>query len=80
MIRKAIEKLMTKFSDALSFSNSGLETLCLMVSGIARVWTVNLSQMSAEVPTHATIESTYHFSNRSMSFSFRLNSRLPLSS
>ena len=80
MIRKAIEKLTTKLSDSLSFSNSGLEILCSMVSGIARVWTVNLSQMSAEVPTNATIESTYPCSSSFMSFSFRLSSRLPLSS
>ena len=79
MIRKAIEKLMTKLSDGLSFSVSGLEALCLMVSGSSSVWTVNLSKMSAEVPTHANIESTYRCSSRSMSLSFQLSSRLALS-
>ena len=58
MIRKAIDTLSTKLSDGLSLSNSRLETLCLLVIGIARVRTVNLSHISGEMPTQAKVEST----------------------
>ena len=48
-----------KLSDGLSLSNSRLETLCLLVVGIASVRTVNLSHLSGEMPTQAKVESTY---------------------
>ena len=48
MIRKAIDTLSAKLSDGLSLSNSRLETLCLLVVGIASVRTVNLSHISGE--------------------------------
>ena len=59
MMRKAIDTLRAKLSDGLSLSNSRLETLCLLVVGIASVRTVNLSHFSGEMPTQAKIESTY---------------------
>ena len=59
MIRKAINTLSAKLSDGLSLSNSRLETLCLLVIGIASVRTVNLSHISGEMPTQAKVESTY---------------------
>ena len=59
MMRKAIDTLRAKLSDGLSLSNSRLETLCLLVVGIASVRTVNLSHLSGEMPPHAKIESTY---------------------
>ena len=55
MIRKAIDTLSTKLSDGLSLSNSRLETLCLLVIGIASVRTVNLSHISGEMPTQAKV-------------------------
>ena len=58
MIRKVIGTLSTKLSDGLSLSNSSLETLCLLVIGIASVRTVNLSHISGEMPTQAKVEST----------------------
>ena len=59
MIRKAIDTLSEKLSGGLPLSNSRLETLCLLVIGIASERTVNLSHISGEMPTRATIESTY---------------------
>ncbi len=59
MIRKAIDTLSAKLSECLSLSNSRLETLCLLVIGIASVRTVNLSHISGEMPTQAKVESTY---------------------
>ena len=59
MIRKAIDTLSAKLSDGLSLSNGHLETLCLLVIGIASVRTVNLSHISGEMPTQARVESTY---------------------
>ena len=59
MIRKAIDTLSDKLSDGLALSNSRLETLCLLVIGIASVRTVNLSHISGEMPTQAKVESTY---------------------
>ncbi len=58
MIRKAINTLSTKLSDGLSLSNSRLETLCLLVIGMASARTVNLSHISGEMPTQAKVEST----------------------
>ncbi len=58
MIRKAIDTLSAKLSDGLSLSNSRLETLCLLVIGIAGVRTVNLSHIRGEMPTQARVEST----------------------
>ncbi len=43
MIRKAINTLSAKLSDGLSLSNSRLETLCLVVIGMASARTVNQS-------------------------------------
>ena len=59
MIRNAIDTLNDKLSDGLAPSNSRLETLCLLVIGIASVRTVNLSHISGEMPTQAKVESTY---------------------
>ena len=59
MIRKAIDTLSAKISDGLSLSDSRLETLCLLVVGIASARTVNLSHLSGEMPTQAKVESTY---------------------
>ena len=59
MIRKAIDTLSAKLSDGLALSNSRLETLCLLVIGIASARTVNLSHISGEMPTRAKVESTY---------------------
>ena len=59
MIRKAIDTLSEKLSAGLALSNSRLETLCLLVIGIASVRTVNLSHISGEMPTQAKVESTY---------------------
>ncbi len=64
MIRKAIDTLSAKLSDGLSLSNSRLETLCLLVIGIAGVRTVNLSHISGEMPTQARVESTCRRSQR----------------
>ncbi len=59
MIQKAIDTLLEKLSDSLSPSNSRLETLCLVVIGIASARTVNLSHVSGEMPTQAKVESIY---------------------
>ena len=59
MIRTAIDTLSAKLSDGLSVSNSRLETLCLLVVGIASARTVNLSSLSGEMPTQAKVDSTY---------------------
>lgn len=59
MIRNAIDTLSEKLSEGLSLSNSRLETLCLLVIGIASARTVNLSHICGEMPTQAKIESTY---------------------
>ena len=59
MIRKAIDTLSAKLSDGLSLSNSRLQTLCLLLIGIASARTVNLSHLSGEMPTQAKVESTY---------------------
>jgi len=59
MIRKAIDTLSEKLSEGLWLSDSRLETLCLLVIGIASVRTVNLSHISGEMPTRAKVESTY---------------------
>ena len=59
MIRTAIDTLSAKLSDGLSLSNSRLETLCLLVVGIASARTVNLSHLSGEMPTQAKVDSTY---------------------
>ncbi len=59
MIRKAIDTLSEKRSDGLSPSNSRLETLCLVVIGIASARTVNLSHIRREMPTQAKAESIY---------------------
>ena len=59
MIRTAIDTLSAKLSDGLSVSNSRLETLCLLVVGIASARTVNLSHLSGEMPTQAKVDSTY---------------------
>ena len=59
MIRTAIDTLSAQLSDGLSLSNSRLETLCLLVVGIASARTVDLSHLSGEMPTQAKVESTY---------------------
>ncbi|MTH94518.1 transposase, partial [Roseibium sp. RKSG952] len=59
MIRTALDTLQQKLSAGLSLSHSRLETLCLLVIGIASVRTVNLSHISSEMPTQAKLESTY---------------------
>ncbi len=58
MIRTAIDTLCEERSDGLPLSNSRLETLGLLVIGIASVRTVNLSHISGEMPTQAKVEST----------------------
>jgi len=68
MIRKAIDTLALKLSGGLSLSNSRLETLCLLVVGIASARTVNLSHISAEMPTEAKVESTYRRLQRFFQF------------
>ena len=67
MIRKAIDTLSDKLSDGLALSNSRLETLCLLVIGIASVRTVTLSHISGEMPTQAKVESTYRLCSVSSS-------------
>ena len=59
MIKKTIDTLGKKLSGGLTLSNSRLETLCLLIVGMASVRTVNLSHISGEMPTQAKIESTY---------------------
>ena len=58
MIHTAIDTLSAKRSDGLSVSNIRLETLCLLVVGIASARTVNLSHLSGEMPTQAKVDST----------------------
>ena len=48
MIQKAIDTLSAKLSDGLSLSNSRLETLCLLVIGIASVRTVDFVPVSGQ--------------------------------
>ena len=68
VIRKAINALSLKLSGGLSLSSSRLETLCLLVIGIASVRTVNLSHISGEMPTQAKVESTYRRLQRFFQF------------
>jgi len=68
VIRKAIDTLSSKLSGGLWLSNSRLETLCLLVIGIASVRTVNLSHISGEMPTQAKVESTYRRLQRFFQF------------
>ena len=68
MIRKAIDTLSKKLSGGLALSNSRLETLSLLVIGIASVRTVNLSHISGEMPTQAKVESTYRRLQRFFQF------------
>ena len=77
MIRTAIDTLSAKLFDGLSVSNSRLETLCLLVVGIASARTVNLSHLSGEMPTQAKVESTYrcYSVSSSMWFSGRIGLR-----
>ncbi len=68
MIRKAIDALSMRLSAGLALSNSRLETLCLLVIGIASVRTVNLSHICGEMPTRAKGESTYRRLQRFFQF------------
>lgn len=68
MIRKAIDALSMRLSAGLALSNSRLETLCLLVIGIASVRTVNLSHICGEMPTQAKVESTYRRLQRFFQF------------
>lgn len=68
MIRTAINALSMKLSGRLPLSNSRLETLCLLVIGIASVRTVNLSHICGEMPTQAKVESTYRRLQRFFQF------------
>jgi hypothetical protein len=68
MIRKAIDALSMRLSGGLALSNSRLETLCLLVIGIASVRTVNLSHICCEMPTQAKVESTYRRLQRFFQF------------
>lgn len=68
MIRKAIDALSMRLSAGLALSNSRLETLCLLVIGIASVRTVNLSHICSEMPTQAKMESTYRRLQRFFQF------------
>ena len=68
MIRKAIDTLSEKLSGGFSLSKSRLETLCLLIIGVASVRTVNLSHICAEMPTAAKIESTYRRLQRFFQF------------
>lgn len=68
MIRKAIDALSMRLSGGLALGNSRLETLCLLVIGIASVRTVNLSHICGEMPTQAKVESTYRRLQRFFQF------------
>ena len=59
MIRTGIDTLSAKRSDGLSVSNGLVETVCLLLVGIASARTVNLSSLSGEMPTQAKVDSTY---------------------
>ena len=59
MIRTGIDTLSAKRSDGLSVSNGLVETVCLVLVGIASARTVNLSPLSGEMPTQAKVDSTY---------------------
>ncbi|MGR3662263.1 MAG: IS4 family transposase, partial [Paracoccaceae bacterium] len=68
MIRRAIDALSSKLSEGLNLSSSRLETLCLLVIGIASARTVNLSHICGEMPTQAKVESTYRRLQRFFQF------------
>ena len=59
MFTEALTTLKARLSPHLPLSNSRLETMCFLITGMVNARTVNLSHLACEFPTDAKVESTY---------------------